>query len=87
MSILLAGGAGYIGSHTAVELIKAGYDVVIVDNYDNSCPEVINRIERITGTTGDCEANYMMPISKRTWSAFTISLKPAVIPMTTEPRV
>ena len=50
MSILLAGGAGYIGSHTAVELIKAGYDVVIVDNYDNSCPEVINRIERIIGT-------------------------------------
>lgn len=50
MSILLAGGAGYIGSHTAVELIKAGYDVIIVDNYDNSCPEVINRIERITGT-------------------------------------
>ena len=50
MAILLAGGAGYIGSHTAVELIKAGYDTVIVDNYDNSCPEVINRIERITGT-------------------------------------
>ena len=49
MSILLAGGAGYIGSHTAVELIKAGYDVIIVDNYDNSYPEVINRIERITG--------------------------------------
>lgn len=50
MSILLAGGAGYIGSHTAVELIKEGYDVVIVDNYNNSCPEVINRIEKITGT-------------------------------------
>lgn len=50
MSILLAGGAGYIGSHTAVELIRAGYEVVIADNYDNSCPEVINRIERITGT-------------------------------------
>lgn len=50
MSILLAGGAGYIGSHTAVELIKAGHDVIIVDNYDNSCPEVINRIEKITGT-------------------------------------
>ena len=49
MSILLAGGAGYIGSHTAVELIKARYDVVIADNYDNSCPEVINRIEIITG--------------------------------------
>ena len=53
MSILLAGGAGYIGSHTAVELIKAGYDVIIVDNYDNSCPEVINRIERITGIRPD----------------------------------
>lgn len=50
MSIMLAGGAGYIGSHTAVELIKAGYDVIIADNYDNSCPEVINRIEKITGT-------------------------------------
>lgn len=49
MSILLAGGAGYIGSHTAVELIKSGYDVVIADNYDNSSPEVINRIEKITG--------------------------------------
>ena len=49
MSILLAGGAGYIGSHTAVELIRAGYDVVIADNYDNSCPEVINRIDKITG--------------------------------------
>ncbi|MDO4394315.1 MAG: UDP-glucose 4-epimerase GalE [Bacillota bacterium] len=49
MKILLAGGAGYIGSHTAVELIRAGHDVVIADNYDNSCPEVINRIEKITG--------------------------------------
>ena len=45
MSILLAGGAGYIGSHTAVELIRAGYDVVIADNFDNSSPEVLRRIE------------------------------------------
>lgn len=49
MNILLAGGAGYIGSHTAVELLNAGYDVVVVDNYSNSNPEVINRIEQITG--------------------------------------
>ena len=49
MNVLLAGGAGYIGSHTAVELLNAGHDIVIVDNYDNSCPEVINRIEKITG--------------------------------------
>ncbi len=47
-TILLAGGAGYIGSHTAVELIASGYDVVIADNYSNSCPEAINRIEQIT---------------------------------------
>ena len=50
MNVLLAGGTGYIGSHTAVELIRAGYHVIIIDNYDNSCPEVINRIEKITGT-------------------------------------
>jgi len=48
-TILLAGGAGYIGSHTAVELINAGYDVVVVDNYSNSSPEAIRRVEEITG--------------------------------------
>ena len=48
MNILLAGGAGYIGSHTAVELLNAGHSVVIVDDYSNSSPEVINRIEKIT---------------------------------------
>lgn len=47
--ILLAGGAGYIGSHTAVELLNAGYDVVIADNYSNSCPEAVARVEKITG--------------------------------------
>ncbi len=49
MEILLAGGAGYIGSHTAVELVEQGHDVIIVDNYSNSSKEVINRIEKITG--------------------------------------
>ena len=49
MSILLTGGAGFIGSHTAVELINAGYDVIIADNLANSCKEVINRIAKITG--------------------------------------
>lgn len=47
--ILLAGGAGYIGSHTAVELLNAGYDVVIADNFSNSCPEAVARVEKITG--------------------------------------
>ena len=47
--VLLAGGAGYIGSHMAVELIESGYGVVIVDNFRNSSPEVLNRIMKITG--------------------------------------
>ena len=50
-TILLAGGAGYIGSHTAVELLDAGYDVVVADNYSNSSPESIARVEKITGKT------------------------------------
>ena len=37
MSILVSGGAGYIGSHTCVELLEAGYDIVVVDNLSNSC--------------------------------------------------
>lgn len=48
MSILITGGAGYIGSHTAVELINSGYDAVIVDNLYNSSAKAIERIEEIT---------------------------------------
>ena len=51
MSILVSGGAGYIGSHTCVELIQAGHDIVVVDNFVNSCPEAVHRVEQITGTT------------------------------------
>ena len=49
MKILVTGGMGYIGSHTCVELLKQGMDVVIVDNLSNSNPEVLNRIEAVTG--------------------------------------
>lgn len=49
MKILLAGGAGYIGSHTAVELLNAGHEVVVADNFSNSSPESIRRVEEITG--------------------------------------
>ena len=44
MAILVTGGAGYIGSHTCVELLNAGYDVVVVDNLCNSCRESLNRV-------------------------------------------
>ena len=49
MRILVTGGAGYIGSHTVVELINNGYDVVIVDNFSNSKPVVLDRLKEITG--------------------------------------
>ena len=49
MKVLLTGGAGFIGSHTAVELLNAGYEVVIADNLYNSCEEVISRIEELGG--------------------------------------
>lgn len=49
MAILVTGGTGYIGSHTCIELLDSGYDVVVVDNLSNSKPEVLNRIEEITG--------------------------------------
>ncbi len=49
MAILLPGGAGYIGSHTAVELLKAGKEIIIIDNFSNSKPEVLDKIKQITG--------------------------------------
>lgn len=49
MAILVAGGAGYIGSHTCVELLNAGYDVVVVDNLVNSSAKALERVEQITG--------------------------------------
>ena len=54
MTVLLTGGAGYIGSHTAVELLSAGHDVIIADNYANSSPIVAQRITRITGKPVKC---------------------------------
>lgn len=54
MSVLITGGAGYIGSHTCVELINAGYEVVIIDNFSNSSPEAIKRIGKITGREIKC---------------------------------
>jgi UDP-glucose 4-epimerase len=49
MKILVTGGAGYIGSHTCVELLQANHDVVVIDNYLNSSPKSLERVEKITG--------------------------------------
>ena len=51
MNILVTGGAGYIGTHTLVELLDRGHDVVVVDNYVNSHPESLDRVREITGKT------------------------------------
>lgn len=59
MEILVTGGTGYIGSHTCVELLNAGYDVVVIDNFSNSKKDVVDKIKTITGKEykfyeGDC---------------------------------
>ena len=59
MRVLLTGGAGYIGSHTALCLLNAGHDVVVLDNLNNSSPESLRRVEELTGKqapliVGDC---------------------------------
>jgi UDP-glucose 4-epimerase len=54
MAILVTGGAGYIGSHTCVELLDAGEQVVVLDNFSNSSPESLRRVAAITGATPLC---------------------------------
>src|SRR5688572_13477374 len=51
MRVLLTGGAGYIGAHTAIALIEAGHDVVIIDDLSGTSAEAVARVERITGAT------------------------------------
>ncbi len=50
MNILVTGGAGFIGSHTCIELMKGGFNVIVVDNFCNSSRESLNRVEYISGT-------------------------------------
>lgn len=49
MNVLLTGGAGYIGTHTCVEILNAGHNAIVVDNFSNSCPEAVKRVEEIAG--------------------------------------
>jgi UDP-glucose 4-epimerase len=50
MRVLVSGGAGYIGSHTVLSLLASGHDVVVVDDFSNSKPTVMNRLESLSGT-------------------------------------
>ena len=54
MSILVTGGAGYIGTHTLVELLNGGYEVVVMDNFSNSSPKAIKAVEELTGKSIKC---------------------------------
>ena len=56
MRVLVSGGAGYIGSHTVVQLVAAGHDVVIVDNFANSKPTVVGRLEACEGAWCEIDA-------------------------------
>ncbi len=49
MTILVTGGAGYIGSHTCVELLNSGHDIAVLDNLSNSSEEALTRVKEITG--------------------------------------
>ena len=56
MAILITGGCGYIGSHTCIELIKAGCDIVVIDNYYNSKPEALRRTREPAGISPSMNA-------------------------------
>src|SRR5436190_1109610 len=55
MRVLVCGGAGYIGSHTVIELVQRGHEPVVLDNFCNSAPPVMDRIAAIVGQTVACE--------------------------------
>ena len=64
MSILITGGAGFIGSHTCIEMQNAGYDVVVVDNLDNSSSKSLERVEKITGKPVEKKVLYSFSLNK-----------------------
>lgn len=73
MKILVTGGTGFIGSHTCVELIEAGNEVVIIDNLYNSQADVVDKIENITGK----RVRFMRQIAvmRQHWRKYSVSIK------------
>ena len=70
MNILVTSGAGYIGSHTCMELIEAGYTPVVINNLSNSNPESLNRVAEITGKTVEfirARVNSKFCVNCKTW--------------------
>ena len=65
MAILVTGGTGFIGSHTVVELLQSGYEVVIADNLYNSKAMVVDRIEKITGKMYVIRRHWTLCLIKR----------------------
>ena len=64
MRVLVSGGAGYIGSHTVVQLVEAGHDVVVVDSFANAKPSVVGRLEALTGKPLDVRSFDLTDIDK-----------------------
>ncbi|HSO64948.1 MAG TPA: SDR family NAD(P)-dependent oxidoreductase, partial [Ornithinibacter sp.] len=64
MRVLVSGGAGYIGSHTVVQLVQAGHDVVVVDSFANAKPSVVGRLEALTGQPLDVRSFDLTDVDK-----------------------
>ena len=73
MAILLPGGAGFIGSHTAVELLNKGREIVIIDNFSNSTPKALEAIKKITGTSSGIGRDMARVLAKKGYNLVLVA--------------